>query len=79
MSRVAEFVELAVKALVDAPDAVRVVESEQRGSTLIEVFAAPSDVGKLIGRQGRTIAALRTLMALAGEQHGVKATLEIRD
>lgn len=79
MSRLTEFVELTVKALVDAPDRVRVVEHEQRGSTLIEVFAAANDVGKLIGRQGRTISAIRTLVALAGEQHGQRATLEIRD
>ena len=52
-------VEVLVKALTDRPDAVRVTESKHRHKTLVEVFVAPSDLGKLIGRQGRTVSALR--------------------
>ena len=47
--------------------------------TVIELFVAPGDLGKLIGRQGRTAAALRTLASTAGEREGKQVTLEIRE
>jgi predicted RNA-binding protein YlqC (UPF0109 family) len=72
-------VELLAKALADHPDDVRVTESQHRHKTLIELFVSPSDLGKLIGRQGRTVAALRTLAATAGEREGKDVTLEIRE
>ena len=56
-----ETVEMIVKALVDDVKAVDVRESDQQGATLIEVRVAPGDMGKIIGRQGRTIRALRAL------------------
>ncbi len=52
---------MVVRALVDDLDAVDVREIDQQGKTLIEVRVAPGDMGKLIGRQGRTIKALRSL------------------
>ncbi len=52
---------MVVKSLVDDVDAVDVREVDQQGQTLIEVRVAPSDMGKIIGRQGRTIRALRSL------------------
>jgi predicted RNA-binding protein YlqC (UPF0109 family) len=72
-------VEVVAKALVDHPDAVRVTESQRRGMTVVELSTAPGDMGKIIGRQGRTAAALRTLVALTAEKHGVRAQLDIRD
>ena len=72
-------VEVIVKALVDKPDSVRVNESERRGMTVLELTTAPGDMGKIIGRQGRTAAALRTLVALTAEKHGKRAQLDIRD
>ncbi|HTK29095.1 MAG TPA: KH domain-containing protein [Vicinamibacterales bacterium] len=78
MSGVREVVEVLAKALADNPDEVRVVETAHRTTTLIELFVAPGDVGKVIGRQGRTAAALRTLAATAGEKEGKTVTLEIR-
>jgi uncharacterized protein len=72
-------VELLAKVLTDRPDAVRVTESQHKHKTLIEVFVSPADLGKLIGRQGRTAAALRTLAATAGEREGKDVTLEIRE
>jgi len=72
-------VEVVVKALVDHPEAVRVTESQRRGMTVVELTTAPGDMGKIIGRQGRTAAALRTLVALTAEKHGVRAQLDIRD
>ena len=72
-------VEVIARALVDHPDAVRVTENERRGMTVLSLTTAPGDMGKIIGRQGRTAAALRTLVALTAEKHGVRAQLDIRD
>lgn len=72
-------VEAIAKALADQPDAVRVGESERRGMTVIELQVAPGDLGRMIGRQGRTAAAVRTLLATAAEADGKRATLDIRD
>lgn len=72
-------VEVVVRALVDNPSAVRVNETERRGMTVLELTTAPGDMGKIIGRQGRTAAALRTLVALTAEKHGKRAHLDIRD
>lgn len=79
MSGVREVVEVLAKALTDLPNDVRVTESQHHQKTLIELFVAPSDLGKVIGRQGRTAAALRTLAATAGEREGKDVTLEIRE
>jgi predicted RNA-binding protein YlqC (UPF0109 family) len=72
-------VEVVARALVDHPDAVRVTESQRRGMTVLELTTAPGDMGKIIGRQGRTAAALRTLVSVTAEKHGQKAHLDIRD
>ena len=72
-------VEVVARALVDHPDAVRVAETERRGTRVLELTTAPGDMGKIIGRQGRTAAALRTLVAVTAEKHGQKAQLDIRD
>jgi predicted RNA-binding protein YlqC (UPF0109 family) len=72
-------VEVVARALVDQPDAVKVTESQRRGMTVVELSTAPGDMGKIIGRQGRTAAALRTLVAVTAEKHGTRAQLDIRD
>ena len=72
-------VEVVVRALVDQPDAVRVTETERRGMSVLELRTAPGDMGKIIGRQGRTAAALRTLLAVTAEKHGTRAQLDIKD
>jgi predicted RNA-binding protein YlqC (UPF0109 family) len=72
-------VEVVVRALVDKPDSVEVRESSRRGMMVLELKTAPGDMGKIIGRQGRTAAALRTLVAVTAEKHGVRAQLDIRD
>ena len=72
-------VEVVVRALVDRPDDVRVSESQRRGMAMIELTTAPGDMGKVIGRQGRTVSALRTLVALTAEKHGQRAQLDLRD
>ena len=50
-----------------------------RGVTLVELTMAPDDLGRVIGRQGRTAAALRTLVALAADRAGVKAQVEFHE
>ena len=72
-------VEVVAKALVDHPGDVRVTDSERRGMTVYSLNTAPGDMGKIIGRQGRTAAALRTLVALTAEKIGKRAQLDIRD
>jgi predicted RNA-binding protein YlqC (UPF0109 family) len=72
-------VEVVAKALVDHPGSVKVKESTRRGMTIVELTTAPGDMGKIIGRQGRTAAALRTLVSVAAERHGIRAQLDIRD
>ena len=70
-------VEMVVKALVDDVEAVDVREVEQQGATLIEVRVAPADTGKIIGRQGRTIRALRSLAYAASLKRRHRFVLEI--
>lgn len=73
-----EAVELIVKSLVQETGAVDVREAEgNRGATVIEVRVAPGDVGKIIGRQGRTVRALRSLLHAAGMKHDRRFVLEI--
>ncbi|HEV8210970.1 MAG TPA: KH domain-containing protein [Vicinamibacterales bacterium] len=72
-------VEVLAKALADAPDQVRVTETQHQKVTLIELFVSPRDFARVLGRSGRTAAALRTLAATAGEKDGKQVTLEIRE
>ena len=76
---VRDVVEVMARALTDRPEAVKVTESQHQQVTLIELFVAPGDLGKVIGKQGRTAAALRTLASTAGEKDGKNVTLEIRE
>jgi hypothetical protein len=79
MADLQALVETVARALADQPDAVRVGQSERRGMTIIELQVAPGDLGRVIGRQGRTAAAVRTLLAAAAEGEGKRATLDIRE
>jgi len=72
-------VELLARALTDRPDDVHVTESPHKGGTLIELYVGAGELGRVIGKQGRTAAALRTLASSAGEKEGKTVTLEIRD
>lgn len=69
---------MIVKALVDDGDNVDVREVDQKnGTTLIEVRVAPNDVGKIIGKQGKTIRALRSLAKIGGSKKNRRYLLEI--
>ncbi|MBM3877775.1 MAG: KH domain-containing protein [Verrucomicrobia bacterium] len=71
------YLEFVVKGLVDRPDAVRVAPVERGGQTIYELRVHPTDMGKLIGRQGATIQAIRALMAVGASKQGKRCHLEI--
>lgn len=79
MSRARAVVEVIARALAARPDEVEVTESERRGQTVIELSMAPGELGRVIGRQGRTATALRTLAAAAGELDERRVTVEFVD
>jgi predicted RNA-binding protein YlqC (UPF0109 family) len=79
VSAVRDVVDVLARALTDQPDQVQVRESEHKGTTLVELYVASGELGRVIGKQGRTAAALRTLASTAGEKVGKTVTLEIRD
>lgn len=72
-----EAIEIIVNALVDDAAVVDIREVDRNGTTLIEVRVAPEDVGKIIGKQGRTIRALRSLARVAGTKTNRRYLLEI--
>jgi predicted RNA-binding protein YlqC (UPF0109 family) len=70
-------VEEIAKALVDIPEEVSVREVEGEQVTVLELRVAPSDLGKVIGKQGRTARSIRTLLGAAGMKLNRRFTLEI--
>ncbi len=72
-----QLVEEIAKALVDNPDQVSVREVEGEQVTVLELKVAPSDLGKVIGKQGRTARSIRTLLGAAGMKLNRRFTLEI--
>jgi len=72
-------IETVARALADEPEAVSVRETERRGATVFELQMAPGDLGRVIGRQGRTAAAIRMLLSSAAEQDQKRVSLDIRD
>ncbi len=72
-----ELVEEIAKALVDLPDQVVVREVQGEQTTVLEMRVAPSDLGKVIGKQGRTARSVRTLLGAVGMKLNRRFTLEI--
>ncbi len=72
-----ELVEYIAKAIADNPDAVVVTETEEEDRILLRLEVAPEDKGKVIGREGRVVQAIRTLLRVAAVKKGVRANLEI--
>jgi predicted RNA-binding protein YlqC (UPF0109 family) len=72
-----DLVELIAKALVDNPEQVVVTEVEGEQTTVLELRVAPSDLGKVIGKQGRTARCIRTLLGAAGMKLKKRFVLEI--
>jgi predicted RNA-binding protein YlqC (UPF0109 family) len=72
-----ELVEAIAKALVDKPDQVKVNTVEGQQVTVLELRVDPTDLGKVIGRQGRTAKSIRTILGAAGMKMKKRLTLEI--
>ena len=72
-----EFLEYIVKNLVDHPDDVNVTEVEGSRTTVYELRVGQGDLGKVIGKEGKTAKSIRTLLAAASARQGKRAVLEI--
>lgn len=72
-----EFVEFIARHLVDRPEAVAVETTEHEGTLVLKLKVNESDVGKIIGKSGRTASALRTLLRAVAAKEGKRAILEI--
>ncbi|MBI3697051.1 MAG: KH domain-containing protein [Acidobacteria bacterium] len=72
-----ELIEQIAKALVDSPEEVSVTAVEGQQVTVLELRVAPGDLGKVIGKQGRTARSIRTILGAAGMKLKKRFTLEI--
>ena len=72
-----ELVELIAKSLVDNPDKVQVSQLDGKQSSIIELKVAPEDVGKVIGKQGRNVQAVRVILSAAGMKLKKRFILEL--
>lgn len=72
-----EAVEKIISALVDEKEAVEISEETSERATVIKLRVAASDMGRIIGREGRTIKAIRSLLFAAGQKHGKRFVLDI--
>lgn len=77
MERDQEFVEYMVKAVVEYPDKVRVKRTIDERGVLLELTVDPADMGKVIGKEGRTAKAIRTLLRVLGAQNDARVNLKI--
>lgn len=77
LSHVKEVLEYIARSLVDDPDAVRVTEEETGDTVVLRLSVAPEDMGKVIGRGGRTARAIRDVVRAAGTRSGLTTVVEI--
>jgi uncharacterized protein len=71
------FLDTVIRGLVDRPDAVTVTAQERQGLTIYELRVHPTDTGKVIGKQGATIHALRALLQAGAARKGIRCTMEL--
>jgi predicted RNA-binding protein YlqC (UPF0109 family) len=79
VSHARDVADTVTRALVDRPDAVLVTEAAHRDGSVIEVVVSGEDLGRVIGRQGRTATAIRTLVMATAERDGARVSVEFRD
>src|SRR3990167_7139372 len=72
-----EFVEYVVRAIVDLPDKVKVERKVDEMGVLIELTVDPTDMGKIIGKEGRTAKSIRTLLRVLGAKNNARVNLKI--
>jgi predicted RNA-binding protein YlqC (UPF0109 family) len=77
MASMKELVEFIAKSLVDDPSQVYVSEIEGESSVILELRVGPEDMGRVIGKGGRTVNAMRTLVRVLAAKQGKRVTLEI--
>jgi predicted RNA-binding protein YlqC (UPF0109 family) len=77
MSSLKELVEFIAKSIVDDPSQVHVSEIEGEASVILELRVGPEDMGRVIGKGGRTVNAMRTLVKVLAAKQGRRVTLEI--
>ncbi len=77
MSKLRDLVEQIAKVLVDKPEAVQINEIEGEQTSVIELRVAKEDLGKIIGKEGRTAKAIRTILGAAGSKLKKRVVLEI--
>lgn len=73
------FVDYVVKALVDAPDQVRIVSEQENGSSVIKINCKKEDIGKIVGKNGKTIMAIRSLVSGAAGRMQKRVAVEVVD
>lgn len=74
-----EFLEMVVKSLVDNPNDVKINRKVDEMGVLMTLDVNPADMGKIIGRQGNTAKAIRTLLRVAGMKHNARVNLKINE
>ncbi len=74
-----QFLEYVVKALVEKPDEVKITRSVDEMGVLMTLLVAPEDMGKIIGRQGNTAKAIRTLLRVVGMKNDARVNLKINE
>jgi len=79
MSELKDLVVVMAKALVDAPNSVDVFETAGEQTTVLELKVAKEDLGKVIGKQGKTARSMRTILSAAATKLGKRSILEIVD
>jgi len=79
VSRARDVVEVVARALAAKPEAVVVTEFDKRGQTIVELTMAPGELGRVIGRQGRTANALRILASAAVADEGKRVSVDFND
>ena len=72
-----ELVEYIVRALVEHPNDVRITEVDGEKTVIFELRCHPEDIGKVIGKNGKTVGAIRTLLSTAAARQGRRAMLEV--
>jgi len=79
VDRLEDLLTFVARSLVDEPDQVEVSSTEDDSRVDLELRVAPDDVGKVIGRQGRTIRSIRTVMKAASVKIGKRVNVEVAD
>ena len=74
-----ELIQYLAQSIVDRPDAVEVTETQDDNASVVELKVAQEDLGRIIGKQGRTAKSLRTILNAAAARHDRKIVLEIID